>query len=297
MGRPLVAVVVLNMDKREDTLACLESVFALDYAPFRAIVVDNGSRDGSPEAVARSFPQAELLRNEENLGAASGRNAGTRRAVDLLDPSYLLFLDNDTLVERRYLHRLVEALEKDEAAGFAFGKGYRAYPSRTILSTGMRFHRYTGRIEDVGGGQPDEGQYDTPRYEDGCASFGVLARRALIERLGGFDPRYDPYGFEDLDLCLRGARLGMRTLYVPEAVIHHKGYRVGRGPVASYERSKARNYLRLVREHTSALQKLCLAACLPLRALAVAGRLAAQGRPGRVGAQLRGALASLARGR
>ena len=59
-NRPRVAVIVLNYNKREELLACLDSVRALDYAPYEVMVMDNGSSDGSAEAVAEAWTGVEL---------------------------------------------------------------------------------------------------------------------------------------------------------------------------------------------------------------------------------------------
>ena len=116
----------------------------------------------------------------------------------------------------------------------------------------------------------------------------MLVRWDLFERLGGFDERYNPYGFEDYDFCLRARRLGYRTLYSPGARLHHRGCKLGRGPVARYERPKVRNYLRLLRTHATPLQRLSSALWLPFRAAPVLFGLARHGHAASLAAQLRG---------
>ena len=67
-GDELVGVVVLNWNRREDTLACLRSLQRVEAPALLPIVVDNGSSDGSGEAIAAEFPQVELIRTGANLG-------------------------------------------------------------------------------------------------------------------------------------------------------------------------------------------------------------------------------------
>jgi len=72
-----ITAVVLSWNGREDTLTCLESL-----ADVETVVVDNGSADGSPEAIEEHFPEVELIRAGVNLGFAAGCNVGIRRALD-----------------------------------------------------------------------------------------------------------------------------------------------------------------------------------------------------------------------
>ena len=94
-----VAVIVLNLDRRDLLLACLASVKAQSHPAVEIVVVDNGSRDGSPDAAASAFPDVHILRQSRNLGVAGGRNAGFAWASKNLHAPFLLFIDNDTTLD------------------------------------------------------------------------------------------------------------------------------------------------------------------------------------------------------
>ena len=64
MAYPLVYVMTLNWNRIDDTLECLESMRALDYANKRLLLVDNGSSDGTVEAVIQRFPEVEIIAND-----------------------------------------------------------------------------------------------------------------------------------------------------------------------------------------------------------------------------------------
>ena len=116
---PLVAVVVLSWNSREDTLACLESLGSLRYRRLITIVVDNGSIDGSFEAIRARFPGVDAMQTGVNLGYAGGNNVGLRRALDL-GAEYVLLLNNDTVVASDALDKLVtvgEAYPESAALG------------------------------------------------------------------------------------------------------------------------------------------------------------------------------------
>jgi hypothetical protein len=285
----LVVIIILNLNKKEDILKCLESVFKLDYSPYEVVVVDNASADGSVEAISIAFPEVHLVRSIKNLGAGGGRNLGVRYANDNFNYKYIFFLDNDTQVEVSSLTKLAEALEKDKQAGFAFPKSYRAFPSNVIMSIGINVNLYTGSIFDIGAGEVDQGQYDRPRYVPACGGFGLLVRREVFSQVGWFDEIFNPYGWEEVDLSLRARKRGFKILYVPEALIYHKGGKLGRGgSLPEYERYKVRNLFILMRRHTTLLQWICFVLFIPLKAFSLSIARLSQGDLRVVLAQFRG---------
>jgi len=286
MGR--TAVVIVTRNKQETLLRCVASALRLRGPLTKVVVVDNASTDGSADALARAFPEVTLVRNAKNLGPAGGRNAGWRCLGSEEAAEYLLFFDDDSIPTPDYLTTLLEAAALDHDAGIVCGKGYTKFPSRTIMSVGVTVSLWTGRISDIGVGERDVGQFDAPRYVDACGGFGMLVRRDTLEALDGFDERFWPYGWEDVDLCLRARQHGCRTLYVPDAVVYHEGGKIGRKPVAAYERSKIKNYFLLLRCHATLSQKVACVICAPLRALGLLVTLVMQGQARIVGAHLHG---------
>jgi GT2 family glycosyltransferase len=262
----LLVVIVLSFNKRAHTLRCLQTIQRLQYQPREVIVVDNGSSDGSPEAVERQYPEVHLLRSPVNQGAAGGRNLGLRWAGDHLPYTYILFLDDDSWVDERLANELVAAMQADPTIGLATPKAYRS-ESRLIASAGgMRVRLGRGSITDIGAGALDTGQFDRPAPVDSCVGFAVLARREALERCGGFDERYNPYGWEEVDLSLRMREAGYTIRYVPTAVCWHAGGTPGRGHrVRRYEQGKISNYLRLMVRHATLREWLGFLAVLPLR--------------------------------
>src|SRR5262245_16665354 len=210
-ARELLAVLVLSHNKRDAALNCLDSVARLRYEPRQIIVVDNGSEDGSADAIARAHPEICLVRNPTNLGAPGGRNLGIRWIAKRFDYRYLLFLDDDASVDERLADELVAALQADPRAGLATPKAYRMGMPGVIASAGgMRVRLWRGSIVDLGAGEVDRGQYDQPRAVDSCVGFTVLARRDVLERVGGFDEAFNPYGWEEVEFSLRVRRAGYR---------------------------------------------------------------------------------------
>lgn len=261
-------MIVLSHNKRAETLRCLESVRRLRYRPLEVLVVDNASSDGSAEAVAAEFPDVHLLRSPVNRGASGGRNLGVEYVTGRFDSAYLLFLDDDAVVDESLAGELVAVMRNDPAVGLATPKAYRFGTSDVIASAGgMQVRLGRGSITDIGVNARDIGQFEQGRVVESCVGFTVLARREALERCRGFDERYNPYGWEEVDLSLRMREAGYIIQYAPRAICWHAGGTPGRGRrVARYEAGKIVNYLRLMRRHATAREWLGFLAVLPLRA-------------------------------
>jgi len=216
MEAPTVAVVIPTWNRRDDLLTCLESIEAMGYPQLHVIVVDNGSTDGTAEAVRVNFPKAELIRSEENLGFAAGCNLGLRRVLQLT-AEYVLLLNNDVIVASDMMERLVEAaLTHPEVGLFGPSVWYHDEPHR-LWSAGYRCRPVT--LSD----QPPQGNPEgaEPYFVDTLYGCGLLIRREVLETVGLLDERFFMY-YEDKDLCLRARAAGWKLLMVPAARVWHK---------------------------------------------------------------------------
>lgn len=285
-------MLILSHNKRSETLRCLDSVALLGYHPREVLVVDNASSDGSADAIALAHPEAHVIRSAVNLGAVGGRNLGIRTADERWAYGYMLFLDDDTVVDERLADELVAALRADRSSGLATPKAYRLGEPGVIASAGgMRVRLGRGSIADVGAGEVDRGQFQQPGPVDSCVGFAVLARREALLAVRGFDERYNPYGWEEVDFSLRVRRAGFRISYVPAAVVYHAGGTPGRGrAVPAYEQGKSANYLRLMRAHATPLEWAGFALALPVRATSVLLRHIGRGEWRAAVARVRGIL-------
>ncbi len=217
---PLVYIVVLSWNGKEDTLECLKSLKEVTYPNHRVLVVDNASTDGTPDALRSAFPSVELIVNKTNLRYAGGNNAGIRHALGK-GAEYILLLNNDTTVKPDFLTNLVSAAEGVSGTGMAAPKIYYSGDPNRIWYAGGRISWWQGWISHNGVREIDTGQYDVQvetEYITGCC---MLVRRRVIEQVGVFDETYYIYG-EDSDWSIRTSRAGYKLLYVPSASIWHK---------------------------------------------------------------------------
>jgi GT2 family glycosyltransferase len=225
-----VSIIVVSYNTRELTVACLESVYAQTKAPFELIVLDNASSDGSADAIAARFPQATLIRSQQNLGFAGANNAAARKATG----RYLLLLNPDTLVLDSAIDKLLAFAHHHPQAGiwggrtvFTDGKLNPTYcwKRQTLWSTvccasGLNSVLRGNRLFDPEAlGAWNHSNHREVDIVSGCF---LLITRALWERLRGFDPAFFMYG-EEADLCLRAHALGARPRITTDATIVHYG--------------------------------------------------------------------------
>jgi GT2 family glycosyltransferase len=219
---PKVGVVILNHSGRLLAERCLRSVVESPYPAKDVILVDNGSTDGSVEYLRTRFPDLLILEHSENLGIAGGRNRGFREA-SRRGNDYILSLDNDARIEAQLLEELVKVAESDPRIGVVGPKTYADDGSGTIQCTGGSITYTQNVCAQRGWGETDRGQYDQIGDVDYFPGFGFMARREVFEKLNFLDESFYGYGHEDTDFCLRAARLGYRVVYVPTAVMWHRG--------------------------------------------------------------------------
>jgi GT2 family glycosyltransferase len=294
-----IAIVILTINQRETTERVLRSFgAAIDRWSF--LVWDNGSADGTADAIGAAFPGVLVHRHPYNLGVGSGRNAAARLAFEKFAPEFLLFLDNDMEVEPGFVDALLEPHLRDAGVGQTQAKLlYMHDPARLNDGGGCRINFLLGRTRPVGCGEVDRGQYDRVAP---CISCGgaMMVRARLFEELGGFDPIFDPFGPEDIDFSLRLQKRGYRALYVPDAVARHAvSHTFGEGGYSQpYARAKAKHWLRFLARHGSPLQKIGFALIgAPAIALRLCVREILRGNPGAIFGSLRGLLDAARDGR
>ncbi len=209
----LIAV-VLNWNGGEDTPRALTSLEGIE-----TICVDNGSSDGSDAVVERDFPAVELIRAGENLGFAGGCNVGIRRALER-GAEWVLLVNNDAVVEPGLAAALERAAAARPDAGLLACK-VLFEDGATVMYAGASFRAwlgYSGRRTGFGGPDRYHELVDVGRA-DGAA---MAVSRAAAERVGLLDERLFAY-VEDVDWSLRMRAAGYAVVFVPDAVVRHKG--------------------------------------------------------------------------
>ena len=226
---PSLSIVVVAWRSREDVLRLLGSIADHVRAGHEVVVVDDGSGDGTPEAVRERFPDAVVVARPVNGGLVAGRNDALKVATG----ESVLMLDADTIVRPGSVETLLEALHSDPGVGLvaprlvsadgALQLSCRRYPPFWIPL--MRRGPYRRFVSD----DPEvhrrhlmkDFDHATRRPVVWVAGAAQMWRRELAARLGPYDRWVSSYGGEDLDWCLRVWAAGLQVLYVPDAEIVH----------------------------------------------------------------------------
>src|SRR3972149_11394107 len=249
---PKVFIIILNWNGKDDTLTCLDSVQKLNYPNYHVIVVDNGSTDGSADAIRGRYSSVSwltMIENGSNLGYTGGNNVGIRHALEH-GAEYVWLLNNDTLVEPDSLDVLIRVGEENPSAG-VLGPKVLCYPDTHLLYSRGERHSLWFNRRTVDIGEIDRKDDVEPRQVDYVVGGARLVSREFVERVGFFDETFFAY-FEEIDWCFRGRKAGYDVLYVPDAVIYHKGGASTGGTfsaIASYYRT--RNWIYFMRKHAA----------------------------------------------
>lgn len=212
----LVDIVICSYKNRDLTSRCLESVLQSTYLNYKIIVVDDCSADGSVDYLRIKYPQAVVLENKENLGAAPTRNIG----IDFGRSKYLVTLDNDATISPAWLGQMVELLEKNEHIGQAVGKILFFDRPDIIAAAGGSMH-WRGKGYDLGEGAPaSEARFNQSKKVLYACSAAMIVRREILDRIGGFYGGYY-HGYEDTDISLRINLSGYDVIYYPAALSYH----------------------------------------------------------------------------
>ena len=202
----IVSIIIPVFNKIEFTKKCLQSIFdnTDSIASAEIIVVNNGSTDGTKEFLAEAetlYPNIEGINPGENLGFARANNLAAKSAKG----DYLLFLNNDTEVQKGWLDSLIKVLQENPQAAVAGSK--LLYPDNTIQHAGVvivkdepmklelnPYHLHY-REKDTDSAQPPEKMY-------AVTAACMLIRKDVFNSIGGFDEEYRN-GYEDVDLCFK----------------------------------------------------------------------------------------------
>ncbi len=189
---------------------------ALAFHPDNEIVlVDNGSTDGTAPLVRERFPTVRVLELERNLGFGGGANAGVRHARN----DVVVLLNNDMRVDPGFLPPLLEAFA-DPAVFAVSCQIFFGDPNKLREETGLTEgmwrhgglhvrHRTDPAIQDL-----------YPCFYGGGGSC-AFDRRKFLE-LGGFDPLFEPFYYEDTDLGYQAWKRGWKVFYQPRSIVYHE---------------------------------------------------------------------------
>ena len=287
----MIDIIIPNYNGAELLPTCLDALRRQTRRDFVCTVVDDGSTDGSLELLSEHYPEVHVLRMTRNSGLAAAINMG----IAATSAPYVVLLNNDTEADPAWLANLVGAIERFPTYAFAASK-LRLFDRRDMLHSAGDGYAGRGRPFNRGVWEVDRGQYDAVEEVWGPCAGAAAYRRAALELLAARGDVLDRDLFmycEDVDLNLRARLAGMRTIFVPHAVVYHRLSATGGGTLASYY--CGRNFIAVwVKNMPGRLMLRYLPAfLLDQAAIALDAALHSTGAAAR--ARLRGQLAGLAR--
>lgn len=227
---PRVDVCMLTWNTRDLTADALRRLRASDQGvPYRLLLRDNASSDGTAEAAAEAYPEAELVAAPDNVGFAAGMNDLLRRTT----APYVFLLNGDAWPEDGVLAALVAAAQAHPDVGVVAPKLLRPdgsvetsawpYPS---LGLSLLFVLGLRRLVPARLARrwmlPPEWAHDESRYVGWAVGAALLVPRPVLEAVGGLDDSFFMYG-EDVEWCWRMRRAGFRVWFAADAVVRHVG--------------------------------------------------------------------------
>jgi GT2 family glycosyltransferase len=224
-----LSILIVNWNARELLRQCLRSIDAecRDLTP-QIVVVDGGSFDGCAEMLAAEFPGVDFVQSAENIGFGRSNNLGFARVTGDL----VLLLNPDTEIRPGAVHALISALQSLPNAGlvgarllnsdFSLQHSVHALPRPVRQALDSEFLRKTLSRWSAWA-PPANFAPSQPAAVEAVSGACMLLRSETFARIGGFSPAYFMYA-EDIDLCLKVKRAGLKTYHVPGAeILHHSG--------------------------------------------------------------------------
>jgi len=228
----MIDVIVPNYNGADLLPTCLDALRRQTRRDFRVTVADDASTDDSLRLLREQYPEVQVLALPTNRGMAHAVN----RALLATTGEFVALLNNDTEADEQWLEQLIGALEREPQYAFAASK-LRLFDRRGLLHSAGDGYALDGVPFNRGVWERDLGQYDDDHEVWGPCGGAAAYRRSALQALAVGEQVLDEDLFmycEDVDLNLRARLRGMRTVFVPGAVVYHKLSATGGGPLASY---------------------------------------------------------------
>lgn len=223
-----------------------------DNKPIHVLKHDNtevkGIKQVSPDFL--DYPSDRkliIIENDKNYGYAEGNNIGIRYSFKILKSDYIMLLNNDTIVNKDFLVKLIRFAEDEDEIGIIGPKIYY-YDNPVIFNSAGGIIKWrSGTGVNIGIGEIDRGQFDEVNSVDCLLGACILIKSSVLRRIGLLDKKFFLL-LEETDFCLRAKKAGYKIIFFPESVIYHKeGFSGQLSPLNLYYRY--RNRLLFFKKH------------------------------------------------
>lgn len=212
-----VGIVIVNYNGAKYQNDCIKSLYEMTYQDFEIIVIDSASKDNSIELLQKEYPNVLVFKQNDNVGVAKGNNIGIKESLKL-GTKYTLLLNNDIVVDKNLLERLVKASNNEY---ITVPKIYYYEPNNMIWYGGGDFKFNIGTATHRSMKEIDKGQCDKEEFVDYSPTCCMLIPNWVFDKVGYIDENYFMY-YDDTDFCLRVLDNGIKIKYVPSSFMWHK---------------------------------------------------------------------------
>ena len=264
MNNPSVTVIVLNWNGKDLTLECLDSLKKVDYSNYTILVVDNKSSDDSVESINKIYPDISVLKLDNNYGYAGGNNRGFN-SMNNNKPDYVIFLNNDTIVDKDFIKPLIKPLLTNKNIYQTVPKIYYQNNPKLVWYAGGNINLWTGSVFHRGIRQYDNEKFNSEcltEYATGCC---FCMRYDDFKNMKGFDENFPMYS-EDVDLSLSIRKKDFQVWYTPNSRIWHKvSASIGGSFSLSKNKRKLIGLFLLFRKHANPFQYISIILLMPFQ--------------------------------
>ena len=237
---PLVSIIIPAYNQFVYTYHCIEAIIKnSDAVSYEIILADDNSTDLTKD-ISQVVSNLIIERTETNVRFLRNCNQAAQKARG----NYLLFLNNDTQVQKNWLKPLVDLMESDEHIGMVGSK--LVYADGTlqeaggIIWSGGNGWNY-GRNDDA-----MKPEYNYVREVDYISGASIMIRKELWDRIGGFDDQFAPAYCEDSDLAFQVRQQGYKVMYQPlSIVVHYEGKSNGTDTSQGLKKYQIENSIKL----------------------------------------------------
>jgi len=234
MQKAKVFIVILNYNGGDDLRKCLDSVYKLNYPNFEVVVIDNDSDDNSFEEARRRFRKFHFIKNSRNLGFSAGNNVAIKWVLEKM-ADYVFLLNNDAVIEKNTLKKLVRVMEQNDKMGIVSPIIYKGKSKKVWFAGGkinwwkMRTEHKTRNIKRRVWNIENKiwsmkyktavsnSEFYGTDYITGCA---MLIKRDVFAEIGLLDEDFFLY-YEDADFSWRARMAGFKLGVLPKTAVYH----------------------------------------------------------------------------
>ncbi|URZ07195.1 glycosyltransferase family 2 protein [Clostridium felsineum] len=218
---PKIFIIILNYNAYEDTIECIKSVEDIEYDNYEIVLVDNCSTDDSYMKLKEKLPSYNIIESEKNLGYANGNNIGIKYALKN-DAEYICILNNDVVVEKDFLSRLVEKIQEKSDIGIVGSCICDYYKKDIIQGMGAHINLCFAAARRYFKGKNYNDIEKKDIYVDYLEGACFLVKREIFEKVGLIPENYFLF-FEETEFCVKAIQAGYKILCVYGSRIYHKG--------------------------------------------------------------------------